>query len=102
MATLATPRVVVGSEKVANNAYTPQALMGAIAYTLDDTDPTTRPLTFVFNGGPGSSSVWLHMGLVLRSTALIRLTGPRLSPLFRGLQVWTSITLSALIFVLST
>lgn len=25
-------------------------------------DPSTRPLTFVFNGGPGSSTVWLHMG----------------------------------------
>jgi carboxypeptidase C (cathepsin A) len=34
-----------------------------IAYTLDDvTDPATRPITFCFNGGPGSSSVWLHMG----------------------------------------
>lgn len=27
-------------------------------------DPATRPLTFSFNGGPGSSSVWLHMGLL--------------------------------------
>ncbi|MEO0512742.1 MAG: peptidase S10 [Planctomycetota bacterium] len=26
-------------------------------------DPSTRPITFSFNGGPGSSSVWLHMGL---------------------------------------
>ena len=33
------------------------------AYTLDGADPTTRPVTFAFNGGPGSSSVWLHLGL---------------------------------------
>jgi carboxypeptidase C (cathepsin A) len=34
-----------------------------VAYTLDDAaDPSTRPVTFAFNGGPGSSSVWLHMG----------------------------------------
>jgi carboxypeptidase C (cathepsin A) len=34
-----------------------------VAYTLDSaTDKTRRPLTFSFNGGPGSSSVWLHMG----------------------------------------
>ena len=34
-----------------------------IAYTRDDTpDPSKRPLTFSFNGGPGSSSVWLHLG----------------------------------------
>lgn len=33
-----------------------------IAYTLDGADPATRPVTFAFNGGPGSSSVWLHLG----------------------------------------
>ncbi len=33
------------------------------AYELDGVeDRSTRPLTFAFNGGPGSSSVWLHMG----------------------------------------
>lgn len=36
-----------------------------IAYTKDDVeDVSKRPLTFSFNGGPGSSSVWLHMGLL--------------------------------------
>ena len=34
-----------------------------VAYTLDgNIDKAKRPLTFSFNGGPGSSSVWLHMG----------------------------------------
>jgi carboxypeptidase C (cathepsin A) len=33
-----------------------------VAYIKDGTNPSTRPLTFVFNGGPGSSSVWLHLG----------------------------------------
>src|SRR5437870_6928950 len=32
------------------------------AYTKDGADPARRPITFTFNGGPGSSSVWLHMG----------------------------------------
>jgi carboxypeptidase C (cathepsin A) len=36
-----------------------------IAYTRDDVDDVSqRPLTFSFNGGPGSSSVWLHLGLL--------------------------------------
>ncbi len=36
-----------------------------IAYTLDGAPPGgRRPLTFCFNGGPGSSSVWLHMGAI--------------------------------------
>lgn len=34
-----------------------------VAYTKDGvTDPSSRPITYTFNGGPGSSSVWLHMG----------------------------------------
>ncbi|MDX1417030.1 MAG: hypothetical protein R3293_22690 [Candidatus Promineifilaceae bacterium] len=36
-----------------------------IAYTKDDEqDLQQRPITFAFNGGPGSSSVWLHLGLL--------------------------------------
>jgi carboxypeptidase C (cathepsin A) len=35
-----------------------------IAYTLDGQSPEHRPLTFSFNGGPGSASVWLHMGAI--------------------------------------
>ncbi|HUI42108.1 MAG TPA: peptidase S10 [Terriglobia bacterium] len=34
-----------------------------IAYTLDN-PPTHRPLVFAFNGGPGSASVWLHLGVI--------------------------------------
>ncbi|HNU07480.1 MAG TPA: peptidase S1, partial [Pyrinomonadaceae bacterium] len=34
-----------------------------MAYTLDGVaDPSRRPLMFSFNGGPGSASVWLHLG----------------------------------------
>ena len=41
----------------------PGASMFYIAYTRDDVqDKSKRPLTFAFNGGPGSSSVWLHLG----------------------------------------
>jgi carboxypeptidase C (cathepsin A) len=40
----------------------PQANVFFVAYTKDGADPAKRPVTFTFNGGPGSSSVWLHMG----------------------------------------
>jgi carboxypeptidase C (cathepsin A) len=33
-----------------------------VAYTVDDGKPGKRPVTFMYNGGPGSSSMWLHMG----------------------------------------
>ena len=32
------------------------------AYTLDGQEAGKRPLTFAFNGGPGSATIWLHMG----------------------------------------
>jgi len=35
-----------------------------IAYTLDGQQGAQRPLTFSFNGGPGSASVWLHLGAI--------------------------------------
>jgi carboxypeptidase C (cathepsin A) len=38
-----------------------EAKMFFIAYTLDGA-PANRPLMFSFNGGPGSASVWLHLG----------------------------------------
>lgn len=39
-----------------------EAEMFFVAYALDGADPSTRPVTFAFNGGPGSASIWLHMG----------------------------------------
>lgn len=41
----------------------PTASIFYVAYTLDGAGPpTSRPVTFFYNGGPGSSTVWLHMG----------------------------------------
>src|SRR5260370_27765 len=42
---------------------TPKASVFYVAYTKDDvTDAAKRPVTFTFNGGPGSASIWLHLG----------------------------------------
>jgi len=40
----------------------PEASMSYVAYFLGKEPDPRRPITFLFNGGPGSSSVWLHMG----------------------------------------
>jgi carboxypeptidase C (cathepsin A) len=40
----------------------PVASMFYVAYFKRGADPRTRPVTFLYNGGPGSSTVWLHMG----------------------------------------
>jgi len=39
-----------------------EASMFYVAYIKSDEKGTTRPVTFLYNGGPGSSTVWLHMG----------------------------------------
>jgi carboxypeptidase C (cathepsin A) len=41
---------------------TPRATMFHVSYVRTDLDPSQRPVTFAFNGGPGSSAVWLHIG----------------------------------------
>src|SRR6266849_2596479 len=40
----------------------PEAGMSYVAYFRGDKEDTRRPITFLYNGGPGSSTVWLHMG----------------------------------------
>jgi carboxypeptidase C (cathepsin A) len=40
----------------------PEVSMSYVAYFQGEHDNPQRPITFLFNGGPGSSTVWLHMG----------------------------------------
>jgi len=59
----------------------PKALIFFIAYTLDDvSEVSQRPLTFSFNGGPGSSSVWLHLGVLGPRRVLMDQEGRAQSP----------------------
>ena len=65
--TVTAGRIVLRKEQVADEAFSGNkatAEVFVVAYTLDDADPVSRPVTFAFNGGPGSSSVWLHLGLL--------------------------------------
>lgn len=51
--------------QIKDSAGKPTASFFTLSYTKAGvTQPEERPLTFVFNGGPGSSSIWLHFGLV--------------------------------------
>ncbi len=55
-ATAATVSVGSGDDRKAAFFY--------VSYTEDGADPSSRPMVFAFNGGPGSSTVWLHLGLL--------------------------------------
>ena len=61
-----------GGQTIAYTATTGETFLAArtarraraifsVSYVKDGTDPN-RPVTFLFNGGPGSGSLWLHMG----------------------------------------
>ncbi len=65
--TTRTGRIVLREEVVEDGkvaGFKAKASVFVTSYTLDGADPATRPVTFAFNGGPGSSSVWLHLGLL--------------------------------------
>lgn len=56
---------VAGDTFIRGKDGEPTVTFFSMAYIKQDVDdPATRPVTFVFNGGPGSASMWLHMGVL--------------------------------------
>jgi carboxypeptidase C (cathepsin A) len=51
-----------GNVLIRDDKGEPNASVFYVAYTVDGGKSGERPVTFFYNGGPGSSSVWLHMG----------------------------------------
>jgi carboxypeptidase C (cathepsin A) len=51
-----------GAIRLGNDANEPQADVAFVAYQIEGADRATRPVTFVFNGGPGMASGWLQTG----------------------------------------
>ena len=62
-----------GTILLRDGEHEPTASMFYVAYTADNAAPRTRPVTFFWNGGPGSSTIWLHMG----SFAPVRVQVPK-------------------------
>jgi carboxypeptidase C (cathepsin A) len=75
-----------GSIRLFNDKREPQADIAYTAYKLDGQDSRTRPVTFVFNGGPGASSAWLQFGnlgpwrLSISGDAAVSSASPDLEP----------------------
>lgn len=68
-----------GNLLVQNEDEKPIGSLFYVAYTQDNVPANTRPVTFLYNGGPGSASLWLHMGSlgpVRVITASPEATGP--------------------------
>jgi len=56
-------KAAAGTTLLRNDRGEPTGLLYSVAYTRSDvTDAATRPVSFLYNGGPGSATMWLHMG----------------------------------------
>jgi carboxypeptidase C (cathepsin A) len=71
----------VGMMPIKNREGETEARIFFMAYTLDDSGSRgRRPLTFSFNGGPGSASVWLHLGAIGPRRVLMNPDGTMSAP----------------------
>ncbi len=80
--TATTGRVVLRDEVYEDGTFTgfkAKAEMSVTSYVVEGGDEN-RPVTFAFNGGPGSSSVWLHLGLLGPRRVLMGDAGNLLPP----------------------
>jgi len=84
-----------GSIRLFNGKGEPQADIAYTAYQLDGTDPATRPVTFIFNGGPGAASAYQQLGnagpwrLSISGEAAIPSASPELQP---NAETWLDFT----------
>src|SRR5882672_7761303 len=84
-----------GSIRVFDDKGEPQADIAYTSYQLDGADRATRPVTFVFNGGPGASSAWLQFGnvgpwrLPINAEAVTSSAAPDLMP---NAETWLDFT----------
>ena len=73
-------KAVAGTTILKNDDGDPLASFGYTAYLKEGVDDlASRPVMFAYNGGPGSSSIWLHMGVlgpVIVTTQDAAFTGP--------------------------
>ena len=56
-------KAIAGESYLKNKEGEPVASIWSVTYKAETTEIAPRPVTFVFNGGPGSASIWLHMGM---------------------------------------
>jgi carboxypeptidase C (cathepsin A) len=84
-----------GSIRLFDDKGEPQADIAYTAYQLDGAEQRTRPVTFVFNGGPGAASAWLQFGnagpwrLAINADAVTSSASPDLLP---NAETWLDFT----------
>jgi carboxypeptidase C (cathepsin A) len=97
----ATAGTIVLKEEDVENGEVAKASIFYVAYTLDGVkEPSERAVTFSFNGGPGSSSVWMHLGLLGPKRVLFDDEGNPLPPPYKLVDnEFTLLTQTDLVFI---
>ncbi|HEX5604256.1 MAG TPA: hypothetical protein VFX63_16970, partial [Pyrinomonadaceae bacterium] len=92
---------IVGMMPIKNREGETEANMFFTSYIVDQPENApARPLTFSFNGGPGSASVWLHMGAIGPKRVKMNADGAMPSPPFELVDNdGTWLTKSDLVFI---
>ena len=67
--------VTAGTMLMKNDKDEATALFGYTAYVAKNTNKRERPIMFAYNGGPGSASIWLHMGVLGPQRAIVEDAG---------------------------
>src|SRR5215468_248693 len=84
-----------GSIRLFDDKGEPQADIAYTSYQLDGADGATRPVTFLFNGGPGAASAWLQLGangpwrLAINADQVTPSASPELQP---NAETWLDFT----------
>lgn len=93
-------QAVAGTLILKNNDNKPTCSMFYTAYFKSDvTDESQRPVTFIYNGGPGSSTLWLHMGAWGPQRAVIKDTQRILPPYQTVNNEYSLLDASDLVFI---
>ncbi len=73
-------RATAATMHLVNDDNEPIGSLYYTAYTRTDVDSATQPIAFIYNGGPGSASMWLHMGAFGPKRVPVNDSGPTPPP----------------------
>lgn len=90
---------VAGNLVLKDENCKPKASLFFISYTKEGEDLSERPVTFCFNGGPGSSSVWLHLGVLGPKRVFLTENGDALPPYHLVDNEYSLLDVTDLVFI---
>lgn len=93
-------QAIAGNFILKDDKCQPKANLFFISYTKDGTENQgDRPITFCFNGGPGSASVWLHLGVLGPKRVYLNDNGDALPPFHLVDNEFSILDMTDLVFI---